>query len=144
MTTFYKVGKIVNTQGLRGEVRVISSGKGKAAAAEPAEYVVQEGVLTQERLDSATAEPVIYTIDRYVVGGFYRLNAGRGSGEVLDTPDARQRPLALAGSDHLPRPGAKPGASAPNRFYMYGVAARLALVAVSYEMESTDPELMEA
>lgn len=119
-------------------------GKGKAAAAEPAEYVVQEGVLTQERLDSATAEPVIYTIDRYVVGGFYRLNAGRGSGEVLDTPDAHQRPLALAGSDHLPRPGAKPGASAPNRFYMYGVAARLALVAVSYEMESTDPELMEA
>ncbi len=25
MTTFYKVGKIVNTQGLRGEVRVIST-----------------------------------------------------------------------------------------------------------------------
>ena len=123
-----------------------AKGRGKARAAGapgPAAYIVQEGVLTQERLDSAAAEPVIYTIDRYVVGGFYRLNAERGSGEVLDTPAASQRPLALSGGNHLPRPGMKPGASAPNRFYMYGVAARLALVAVSYEMESTDPELLQ-
>ena len=41
---------------------------------------------------------------------------------------------------HLPKPGAKPGASAPNRFYMYGVIARLAMVAASYELESTDPD----
>ena len=34
----------------------------------------------------------------------------------------------------------KPGASAPNRFYMYGVIARLAMVAASYELEATDPE----
>jgi K+ transporter len=35
---------------------------------------------------------------------------------------------------------AKPGASAPNRFYMYGVIARLAMVAASYELEATDPD----
>ena len=34
----------------------------------------------------------------------------------------------------------KPGASAPNRFYMYGVIARLAMLAASYELEATDPE----
>jgi glutamate--cysteine ligase len=40
----------------------------------------------------------------------------------------------------LPRLGAKPGASPPNRFYMYGVIARLAMLAASYELEATDPE----
>ena len=34
---------------------------------------------------------------------------------------------------------AKPGTAAPNRFYMYGVVARLALLAASLEMERTDP-----
>jgi glutamate--cysteine ligase len=34
----------------------------------------------------------------------------------------------------------KPGASAPNRFYMYGVIGRLAMLAASYELVSTDPE----
>jgi glutamate--cysteine ligase len=34
----------------------------------------------------------------------------------------------------------KPGASAPNRFYMYGVIARLAMLAASYELEATDPD----
>jgi glutamate--cysteine ligase len=40
----------------------------------------------------------------------------------------------------LPQPGVKPGASAPNRFYMYGVIGRLAMLAASYELEGTDPE----
>ena len=48
-------------------------------------------------------------------------------------------PLAFTEANHLPRPGVKPGASAPNRFYMYGVIARLAMVAASYELEATDP-----
>ena len=49
-------------------------------------------------------------------------------------------PLAFAESNQLPEPGVKPGASAPNRFYMYGVIARLAMVAASYELEATDPD----
>ena len=36
--------------------------------------------------------------------------------------------------------GEKPGSSGPNRFYMYGVIARLGAVAASYELEVTDPE----
>ena len=43
-------------------------------------------------------------------------------------------------STHLPQPGVKPGASAPNRFYMYGVVGRLAMLAASYELEATDPD----
>ena len=29
---------------------------------------------------------------------------------------------------------------APNRFYMYGVLARLAMLGASYELEQTDPD----
>jgi glutamate--cysteine ligase len=102
--------------------------------------IVQEGVLTNERMNSAVAEPVVYMMDRYVVGGVYRIHAERGVDENLNAPGSRFVPLAFAQSAHLPQLGSKPGASAPNRFYMYGVIARLALVAASYEMEATDPE----
>jgi glutamate--cysteine ligase len=102
--------------------------------------MLQEGVPTYERVNDAVAEPVVYTIDRYVVGGFYRVNAGRGIDENLTAPGEAFVPLAFAESNQLPRPGAKPGASAPNRFYMYGVIGRLAMLAASYELEATDPE----
>ncbi len=103
------------------------------------EVILQEGVPTYERVNGAVAEPVVYMIDRYVVGGFYRVNAERGIDENLNAPGASFAPLAFAEHNQLPRPGAKPGASAPNRFYMYGVIARLAMVAASYELEATDP-----
>jgi glutamate--cysteine ligase len=104
------------------------------------EVILQEGVPTYERVNDAVAEPVVYMIDRYVVGGFYRVNAERGIDENLNSPGASFVPLAFAEHNQLPRPGAKPGASAPNRFYMYGVVARLAMVAASYELEATDPD----
>ncbi len=91
--------------------------------------IVQEGLSTQERLNDAVAEPVVYMLDRYVVGGFYRLQ-GPGAGTV---------PLAFETSAGLPQPGAKAGASAPNRFYMYGVVARLAMLAAAYDLEASDP-----
>jgi glutamate--cysteine ligase len=107
---------------------------------EVSEVIIQEGVQTYERINDAVAEPVVYMMDRYVVGGFYRVHADRGIDENLNAPGASFVPLAFADSAHLPQPGQKPGASAPNRFYMYGVIARLAMLAASYELEATDPE----
>jgi glutamate--cysteine ligase len=104
------------------------------------ELVVQEGVLTKERMNDAVAEPVVYMMDRYVVGGFYRVHADRGMDENLCSPGSRYVPLAFAEGTELPQPGLKPGASAPNRFYMYGVIGRLAMLAASYELEATDPD----
>jgi glutamate--cysteine ligase len=104
------------------------------------DVIIQEGVLTAERINEAVAEPVVYLMDRYVVGGFYRIHAERGTDENLNAPGASFVPLAFAESTRLPQPGQKPGASAPNRFYMYGVIGRLATVAASYELEATDPE----
>ncbi len=106
---------------------------------EVSEVILQEGVPTYERVNDAVAEPVVYMIDRYVVGGFYRVNAERGIDENLNAPGASFVPLAFAESNQMPRLGVKPGVSAPNRFYMYGVVARLAMVAASYELEATDP-----
>ncbi len=104
------------------------------------EVIVQEGVPAHERVHEAVAEPVVYMMDRYVVGGYYRVHAHRGIDENLNAPGASYVPLAFAESPHLPRPGEKPGASAPNRFYMYGVIGRLAMLAASYELEATDPQ----
>ena len=103
-------------------------------------FIVQEGVLTNERVNGAVAEPVVYMMDRYVVGGFYRVHSERGTDENLNTPGASFEPLAFADSGRLPQYGEKPGSSGPNRFYMYGVIARLAMLAASYELEATDPD----
>jgi glutamate--cysteine ligase len=104
------------------------------------DVIIQEGVQTYERMNDAVAEPVVYMMDRYVVGGFYRVHPERGIDENLNAPGAGFVPLAFAESTRLPQPGEKPGASAPNRFYMYGVIGRLAMLAASYELEATDPE----
>ena len=104
------------------------------------EVIIQEGVPTYERMNDAVAEPVVYMIDRYVVGGFYRVHAERGIDENLNAPGSSFAPLAFADAHHLPRMGEKPGVSPPNRFYMYGVIGRLAMLAASYELEATDPE----
>jgi glutamate--cysteine ligase len=104
------------------------------------EVIIQEGVLTNERINRAVAEPVVYMMDRYVVGGFYRVHAERGVDENLNAPGSSFVPLAFEQSAQQPQPGMKPGASVPNRFYMYGVIGRLAMLAASYELEATDPD----
>jgi glutamate--cysteine ligase len=103
------------------------------------DVIIQEGVHSFERINDAVAEPVVYMIDRYVIGGFYRVHAERGIDENLNAPGAHFVPLAFAQQHALPDPKAKPGTAAPNRFYMYGVVARLALLAASLELERTDP-----
>ena len=120
--------------------RLQTKAKGGNALALPRDILIQEGVLTKERINDAVAEPVVYMMDRYVVGGFYRVHAGRGIDENLNAPGASFVPLAFEQSAHMPQPGIPPGASAPNRFYMYGVIGRLAMLAASYELEATDPD----
>ena len=115
--------------------------RAKAVGTQPVgEVIIQEGVLTNERINAAVAEPVVYMMDRYVVGGFYRVHADRGTDESLSAPGSSFVPLAFEQSAQLPQPGVKPGASVPNRFYMYGVIGRLAMLAAAYELEATDPD----
>ncbi len=103
------------------------------------DIVVQEGVHTIETVDGGVAEPVVYTIDRYVVGGFYRVHTQRGNDENLNAPGMHYVPLPFAASCHLPD-GNVSLEQAVNRFYVYGVVARLAVLAASVELEQTDPD----
>ncbi len=101
------------------------------------EVLVQEGVYTYETVRDAVAEPVVYMIDRFVVGGFYRLNTQRGKDQNLNAPGMQFEPLAFAEPCSSPDPDDPD--CAPNRFYAYGVIARLALLAASIELERTEP-----
>jgi glutamate--cysteine ligase len=96
------------------------------------EVLVQEGVYTFETWGPTrtVAEPVVYMIDHYVVGGFYRVHTQRGVDENLNAPGMQFEPLAFAQTGAYPGDG--PGED-PNRFYAYGVIARLALLAAARE-----------
>jgi glutamate--cysteine ligase len=104
------------------------------------DVIIQEGVPTRETVEQAVAEPVVYMIDRYVVGGFYRVNKERGIDENLNAPGMHFVPLSsvapFTASCNLPDCKV-PVDAAPNRFYSYGVVARLALAAASIEIERT-------
>lgn len=102
------------------------------------EVIIQEGVHTFETVDDAVAEPVVYMMDHYVVGGFYRVHTERGRDENLNAPGAHFKPLAFETCCTLPDVQQGPDAP-PNRFYAYGVVARLALLAAAVEIEQAAP-----
>jgi glutamate--cysteine ligase len=102
---------------------------------EVSDVLVQEGVYTFEQISDAVAEPVVYMIDHYVVGGFYRVNTARGVDENLNAPGMHFESLAFEACCTLPNPDCEPD-DTPNRFYAYGVVARLALLAASLELEA--------
>ncbi len=97
---------------------------------EVSELIIQEGVHTHERvpvgerstekladgvagsIESGTAEPVVYMIDRYVIGGFYRVNTTRANDENLNAPGAQFVPLPFASSCNFPDPGQRPAGGA--------------------------------
>ena len=97
--------------------------------------ILQEGVYTFETWgdSGAIAEPVVYMIGHTVVGGFYRVHTERGPNENLNAPGMRFEPLAFAQPCNTPEPALAPD-SEPNRFYAYGVVARLALLAAAREL----------
>lgn len=96
--------------------------------------IIQEGVYTYETLGDPphVAEPVVYLIDHNVVGGFYRVHEARSASENLNAPGMRFEPLAFEECCISPDPRLSPDAH-PNRFYAYGVIARLAALAAARE-----------
>lgn len=102
--------------------------------------IIQEGVYSFEAMpDGAVAEPVVYMIGPFVVGGFYRVHQGRGSDENLNAPGMHFEPLAFAQACNMPRDDLDP-VECPNRFYAYGVIARLAALAAAREIAAVGGE----
>ncbi len=99
--------------------------------------IIQEGVYSFETMpDGAVAEPVVYMIGQFVVGGFYRVHQGRGVDENLNAPGMHFEPLAFAEACNMPC-NDMDAADSPNRFYAYGVIARLAALAAAREIAAT-------
>ena len=102
--------------------------------------LVQEGVYSFETMpDGAVAEPVVYMMGPFVVGGFYRVHQGRGKDENLNAPGMHFEPLAFAQACNMPRGDLQP-LDCPNRFYAYGVIARLAALAAAREIAAIGGE----
>ncbi|HHQ69818.1 MAG TPA: glutamate--cysteine ligase [Halothiobacillaceae bacterium] len=101
--------------------------------------IIQEGIYSFERVgsDGHVAEPVLYMIDRHVVGGFYRVHTKKGDSENLNSPGAAFIPLPFTQSCVTPAPSAPPD-SDQNRLYCYGVIARLALLAAAKEQQKLE------
>jgi len=72
-------------------------------------------------------------IGQYVIGGFYRVHHDRRHDENLNAPGMHFEPLAFAQACNMPRKKLAVEAP-PNRFYTYGVIARLAALAAGREM----------
>lgn len=126
------------------------------------EVIVQEGIYTHETLHGAVCEPVVYMMDRFVIGGFFRVHEGRGNDENLNAggmlfvPLDESIPSAGSATDEetqnackrvfeqwdemgIPRPDPDNPDSVGNRLYVYGVLARLSLLAAAVELEQTQP-----
>ena len=98
--------------------------------------IIQEGVYSFETWGEkkSAAEPVVYMIGRHVVGGFYRVHSEKKADESLNSPGMNFEPLAFAKACNNP---CDPPEACTNRFYAYGVIARLAQLAATEE--STAP-----
>ena len=116
----------------RNKMSVIKEGQ------QVSEVIIQEGVYTFESINDAVAEPVVYMMDHFVIGGFYRVHTGRDVDENLNAPGSHFVPLAFEKPCTLPDCTGQPD-TVPNRFYAYGVVARLALLAAAIELQETDP-----
>lgn len=99
------------------------------------QVIIQEGIYTFETRgkENNVAEPVVYMIGRHVVGGFYRVHAEKGKDENLNSPGMRFEPLAFETACNSPAHD-KTSDDVANRFYAYGVIARLAAVAAAREI----------
>ena len=116
----------------RNKMSVIKEGQ------QVSSVIIQEGVYTFESINDAVAEPVVYMMDHFVIGGFYRVHTGRGIDENLNAPGSQFVPLAFEKPCTLPDCAGAPD-TVPNRFYAYGVVARLALLAAAIELQQQDP-----
>lgn len=97
--------------------------------------IIQEGIYTFEVIgeNQSVAEPVVYLWGSRVVGGFYRVHNNRGIDENLNAPGMHFEPIAFSQPCHEPCQNDEIN-DAKNRFYVYGIVAKLSMLAAAREM----------
>lgn len=89
------------------------------------EVVIQEGIPSVVKADSASAEPVIYMIGCELAGGFLRTHSEKSETESLNSPGAVYKRLCVSDLSVNPR-------GCPNE-NVYGWIAKLGLLAIGRE-----------
>ena len=105
----------------------------------PDKVILQEGVYSFEETKNSNnvAEPVIYSFSNYLIGGFYRTHENKKNNESLNSPGMIFQPIPL--NDICISPElSRPIDSQTNRYYVYGVIARLAILAAAKELFNLD------
>ena len=105
----------------------------------PDRVILQEGVYSFEEtsISNNVAEPVIYSFSNYLIGGFYRTHENKKNNESLNSPGMIFQPIPL--NDICISPEfSQPIDSQTNKYYVYGVIARLAILAAAKELFNLD------
>jgi glutamate--cysteine ligase len=91
------------------------------------EVIIQEGIPSVVKADSASAEPVIYMVGCELAGGFLRTHAEKSSTESLNSPGAVYKKLCVTDltDDRT---------NCPNE-NVYGWSAKLGLLAIGLEAQ---------
>lgn len=102
--------------------------------------IIQEGVYSFETAgdETSVAEPVVYLWGDRVVGGFYRVHKDRAFDESLNAPGMHFEPMPFTHGCHEPCQEASPTAT-QNQFYIYGLVAKLSMLAAAREMKEQRP-----
>ena len=101
--------------------------------------ILQEGIYSNENMKQANqvAEPVIYAFGSNLVGGFYRLHEDKNNSENLNSPGMTFHPIPF--KDACISPNSNESIfSDTNKFYIYGVIARLAILAAAKELYNVE------
>ena len=105
---------------IRNKMNVIKEG------VQSTEVVIQEGIPTVDRVEGAPAEPMLYLVDGYAVGGAYRVNAERDAQNNLNASGMRF--VGMCDDDEMQ------GVAVPDcRFGALGLIAELASLAAPRE-----------
>ena len=101
--------------------------------------ILQEGIYSNENMKQANqvAEPVIYAFGSNLVGGFYRLHEDKNNSENLNSPGMTFHPIPFKDACISPN-SSESIFSDTNKFYIYGVIARLAILAAAKELYNVE------
>ena len=97
------------------------------------DVLIQEGVATVDFFNNNVAEPVVYMIGGATIGGFYRINARRGSSDNLNSSGMSFSPLPFETNCAPPIQDSDNHTNA--RLYVYSVIGRLAALAAAREID---------
>ncbi len=101
--------------------------------------ILQEGIYSNEKLSSPNdvVEPVIYAFGSNLVGGFYRVHQDKDNSQNLNSPGMTFKPIPF--NDICISPDHNQSIySDKNKFYIYGVVARLAILAAAKELYNVE------